>query len=112
MAEKPRKVTLSFLPAAQTALRRIWNWNANRYGENHADRYIAFLIATTEKLVDDPSVGKPISKVPTMHYITIRRSRKGHGHVAVYEIVDGVIQVVDFFHTAQDWQSKLIDEEP
>jgi hypothetical protein len=41
----------------------------------------------------------------------IRRHRKGHGHVAVYELIGDVIHVLNFYHTAQDWQNKLADEE-
>jgi hypothetical protein len=42
-----------------------------------------------------------------LHYIVIQRSKRGHGHVAIYEIIDNKVNVIDYYHTAQDWQSKL-----
>jgi plasmid stabilization system protein ParE len=107
MAGRPRKLTLSLSAAALASLDHIWDWNAERYNLGHADRYVAFLHSAVERLTDEFFAGKPVPTRPKLSYIVIRRSRKGHGHVAVYELIGDVIQVLDFFHTAQDWQAKL-----
>jgi len=51
--------------------------------------------------------GKCVPARPEFRYIIIMRRPGGHGHVAVYEIVDGLVNVLNFYHTAQDWQGKL-----
>jgi hypothetical protein len=32
-----------------------------------------------------------------------------HGHIAVFELIGGVIHVLNFYHTARDWQNKLAE---
>ena len=43
MASGPRKLSVSFSPAALATLDQIWEWNAERYNAGHADHYIDFL---------------------------------------------------------------------
>lgn len=63
-----------------------------------------------EKLATDYWAGVPVKAHPGLRYIIIRRSRKGHGHLAVYQVRPDAVRVLQFFHTAQDWQNKLADE--
>ena len=56
--------------------------------------------------------GKTVSARPDLHYVVIRRRTRGHGHVAVYNFDDKEVHVLHIFHTAQDWQTKLIREDP
>jgi len=111
MAERSRKLSVSLAPAAQATLHEIWKWNAERYGVEHADHYLAFLRLTAYRLADEDFAGKPVPTRANLHYLIIKRRRRGHGHVAIYRFTADVIEVLDFFHTAQDWQSKLVDEE-
>jgi plasmid stabilization system protein ParE len=110
MAGESRKLTVSLSSAALLALDEIWNWNAGHYGVEHADRYITFLLAETNKLATAYFTGKIVPGLPRLSYIVIRRRRKGHGHLAVYELIGDVIQVLHFFHSAQDWQTKMAEE--
>jgi plasmid stabilization system protein ParE len=112
MAAKPRGLTVSLSPAALDSLNLIWGWNAETYGDRHADRYIAFLRAETGKLSYLYFVGKPVPTRPNLSYITIRKRRGGHGHVAVYELIGAIVYVLDYYHTAQNWQARLREEEP
>jgi len=111
MAEKAHELTVSLSLNAQTTLDQIWVWNAEHYGVDHADRYMAFLQAATDKLATEYRSGKPVPTRPAFSYIVIRRRRKGHGHLAVYEVVGDVVHVLDYFHTAQDWQTRIAEEE-
>lgn len=95
-------MTVVFSPAALVSLDRIWDWNAEQYGADHADRYVAFL--------PDYWAGIPVPRRPGLRYIIIRWTRKGHGHLAVYQTRAGAVEIFEFFHTAQDWQSKLADD--
>jgi len=102
------KVSLS--PAALANLDEIGDWNARAYGPHHAHRYVAFLRAETSKLATFYFAGKPVSTRPKLSYITIRRHSRGHGHIAVYELIGEVVYVLHYYHTAQDWQAKLKEE--
>lgn len=110
MACQPPGLKVVLSPDALRALDEIWEWNASHYGIDHADRYVAFLLAETNKLAASFFRGKAVPTLPTLSYIVIRRRRKGHGHLAVYERVGDVINVLQYFHTAQDWQTKMADE--
>lgn len=110
MAGESRNLTVSLSPAALQSLDEIWGWNARRYGAAHADKYSAFLLEKTNQLSTTYFLGKAVPTVPRLSYIVIRRRRKGHGHLAVYELVGDTIYVLQFYHTAQDWQTKLAEE--
>jgi plasmid stabilization system protein ParE len=101
-------LTVTLTPEALAALDRIWEWNARTYSDEHADRYIAFVRKETAKLSRLHFAGKPVSTRPSLSYITIRKRRGGHGHVAVYQVIGDVVLILNYYHTAQDWPSKLI----
>jgi len=103
-------LTLWLSPAALQSLDEIWGWNARHHGAAHADNYTAFVLEKTNQLTSANFRGKPVPTVPRLSYIMIRRRRKGHGHLAVYEVIGDTIHVLQFYHTAQDWQTKLAEE--
>src|SRR5580658_1241023 len=107
MVAKSRRMTVSLSPAAIASLDEIGDWNARTYGTDHAHRYITFLRTETAKLAVLYFAGKPVRARPKLSYITIRKHRKSHGHVAVYELIGEVVYVLNYYHTAQDWQKKL-----
>lgn len=110
MARRPRKLTVIVSRAASASLDQIWLWNANKYGRRHAQSYIDFLDAETTKLSTDFEHGKPVSSVPGVQYVVIKRSTRSQGHIAVYEVNGDEVHVIDYFHTAQDWERKLTEE--
>lgn len=104
-----RKVSLSG-PALET-LCEIWHWNADRYGDGHADGYVQFLIHAIEALALPETAGRPIAGRPDLAYLLIRRRSGGHGHIAVFSALGDSVCVLRLFHTAQDWQSRLAASE-
>ena len=96
-------------PEARADLTEIWNWNATEWGVRHADSYFAFLGKHISGLSKTSAKGRPIGTRPAFRYLMKRRS-SGHGHIAVYEIVENEIRVHHVYHTAQDWQAKLLNE--
>ncbi len=98
---------VSLSRAALANLDEIGDWNARTYGPDHAHRYVALLRAETARLATLYFAGKPVPTRPKLSYITIRKHRRGHGHVAVYELIGEVVYVLHYYHTAQDWQTKL-----
>jgi plasmid stabilization system protein ParE len=48
-----------------------------------------------------------------LRYRVIQKKKKRHGHIVVYEVVDAdVVRILRYFHTAQDWQNRLLEEKP
>jgi plasmid stabilization system protein ParE len=112
MAAESRRLTVSLSPVALAKLDEIGDWNARTYGPDHAYRYVTFLRAETAKLATLYFAGKPVPSRSKLSYITIRKRRRGHGHIAVYQVIGEVVYVLTYYHTAQDWQTKLIEETP
>jgi plasmid stabilization system protein ParE len=103
-------LTIDYTPEALSDLDAIWDWNAGKYSNAHADRYIEFLQRQTDRLKSN-SHGLPVPMRPDFNYLTIRRRSKGYGHVVVYEMVENRIRILRYFHTSQDWQNQLIEKE-
>jgi plasmid stabilization system protein ParE len=110
MASEPGKLVVRITSVAWLDLDSIWEWNARAYGNEHADSYIEFLITSVEKLGPSPDLGKEVLVRPGARSIEIRRSKRGHGHIAIYRVTGQAVEVLRFFHTAQDWQNRLRDK--
>ena len=104
----PLRVELS--ASALAKLDEIGDWNAQTYGAEHAHEYVSFLKAETAKLSTLYFLGKRVPNRSNLHYIVIRKRRRGHGHIAVFELIGDVIYVITYYHTAQDWQNRLRQE--
>ena len=101
-------MTVDYTPEALIDLNLIWDWNARKYGNVHGDAYIDFLRRETDRLDTQYDRGRIVPTVSTLRYRLIRRRSKWHGHVVVYEVKPGVlVRILRYFHTAQDWQTKL-----
>ncbi len=104
--EKKQRLTLEITARAERALQDIWQYNAAEWGEPHADRYIAFLRAETEKLAAGRGNSRAVPNALGYRFSIMRRGRaRGHGHIAVFEVDGGALRVLDFHHTAQNWRS-------
>jgi plasmid stabilization system protein ParE len=112
MAPPAPKCKVSLAAEAQADLRAIWNWNAERYGEKHADAYLRFLYGAMDSLVSPSTVGRAIPEYPNFRYLLMRRRSSGHGHLAVFRIAAGQVMVSRVLHTAQDWPTHLPEESP
>src|SRR5215212_7806555 len=100
MAAQVGKLAVTISEDALRTLDSIWVWNAEHYSLDHAERYVAFLLSETEKLAVEYLSGRAVPTRPNLRYTVIRRRRKGHGHLAVYEVMGDLVHVLDYFHTA------------
>lgn len=107
MAPVPSKLTVIFSVESLRDIAEIWEWNASRRGERHANRDINFLRSETTKLAGNDSPGRMFSLDSTLRYHTIKRRSGGYGHVIIFWIDRDVFHVFRFFHTSQDWENKL-----
>jgi plasmid stabilization system protein ParE len=110
MAARSRQREVGLSTATLETLREIWQWNADRYGTDHADGYLQFLQTAIETLARPETAGRPIAGRPDLRYLLIRRRTGGHGHVAVFQVDGNQVTVLRLFHTAQDWQFALGDD--
>ena len=107
MAQRPRELTLQYFLLVKPRLAEIWRWNAERYDEDHATKYVGFLKQHTRTLKSEYSRGRAVPGRPSYRYITIKKRVKGHGYVVVYQIRETEIFIFYYFHTAQDWFTQL-----
>lgn len=106
MAGKEQRLKLSYSDFAEKRLSAIWSRNADDYGAPHADRYVAFLRAETEKLAQDHSLSRPVPGSDKHSYVRLRRpGSRGHFHIVVIQITEDSVRIIDYHHTAQDWTS-------
>src|SRR4051812_41811784 len=111
MASEQQPLTVAYSTTALEELHEIWRWNAGRYSPTHADAYISFLQSRIARLTREFDRGRLVPGRKDLRYITILRRPKSHGHVAVYAAHGQEILILHVFHTAQNWGSKLGDED-
>jgi plasmid stabilization system protein ParE len=107
---KKQQVKVNITVEARLDLQEIWHWNASDGGVRHADSYLAFLHTHIYGLSKNHTKGRPVSTRPDFRYIIMKRRARGHGHVAIYEIIGGAVSILHVYHTAQDWQTKVAEE--
>ena len=107
MAKKPRQLTLRYSLLVNPRLAEIWRWNADRYGDAHADDFVNFLKRKTSALETEFGKGRGVPNRPGYRYITLKKRARGHGYVVVYQILPTEVYVFYYFHTAQNWLAQL-----
>ena len=107
MARKARKLAIHYRDLARSCLKEIWDWNANQFGPEHAEKYVKFLVDRADALETAYLQGKMVPNRDSYRYIVVRRKSQGHGHLIVYLILSDRVEVLAFFHTRQDWQGKI-----
>jgi plasmid stabilization system protein ParE len=100
-------VIVDYTPESLSDLREIWNWNAKRHGKVHADKYVEFLQDPTDRLETDFARGRSVASHPELRYQLLRQRRSGHRHVVIYELFPWGVRILRFFHSAQDWSTRL-----
>jgi plasmid stabilization system protein ParE len=96
---------------AQKDLDLIADWNEQTYGRERAKQYIAFLRQNIDALAINFEKGRQLEFRPSLRYSLIQRRRGGYGHVVVYSIEGKTVIVANIFHSSQNWQAKLANEE-
>ena len=107
MARVPRKLILLFTAQSIRDLAEIWDWNAITHGEIRAKAYVNFLRSETRKLTRFDAPGRVIPADPALRYHLIKRRSAGFGHVIIFWIEEEILHVFRYFHSSQDWESKL-----
>ena len=112
-AKRPR-LTLIYAPATRAEFNKIWKYHEKKYNKEHAAEYIDFLPDGIDALTTDPHRGMPVDNFPQLRALTLKRSPRGDGHIAIYRVDQGkqAIRVLHVYHTAQDIQGRLRRKRP
>lgn len=113
MEERDSKLEVKLSRQALNTLDEIWDWNVLRHGKESANKYILFLLAGIELLGTTHEKGRFVPTREDFRYVVLKKknSRQAHGHIVVYEVESDSINVLCIYHTAQDWQNKLADND-
>jgi plasmid stabilization system protein ParE len=68
---------------------------------------VTFLKQAIDTLEKNNLQGKPVDGRPHLRYIQIRRRTGGHAHLAVYRIDQDSVNVLNVFHSSQNWQTQI-----
>ena len=107
MAEFSRKLKPIYSAESIADLDEIWDWNAAQHGEIHASQYREFLKLQTLKLTELKNPGREVPTRTTYRYAVIKRRQRGYGHIVIFQIEGEVMTILHYYHTAQDWQTKV-----
>jgi len=107
MAARQPRLTVVLANDAIDQLDEIWRWNAERYNPDHATSYVTFLKKTIDALDRNYLKGKPVDGRPHLRYIQIRRRSSGYAHLAVYRVDENVVNVLNVFHSSQNWGNEV-----
>lgn len=78
MEETPGQL-VAFSREATHSINQIWDWNAQKFGAGHADRYFQFLVNEIELLAAEPNRGRRIPNRSQWRSFVITSRPKRHG---------------------------------
>ncbi len=90
------------LPRARADLTEIWNYTADRWSPDQADRYIREIHRGIEAIARDPRKGKPCDRIRPGY----RRYSVG-AHMLFFRVVGDHIEVVRVLHQRMDFERHL-----
>src|SRR2546429_247656 len=111
MARKKRKLTVRLSKSADIMMGRIWLWNEQQHGRAHAESFVEFLYNELQKLASHPLKGSILYDFPSLRRLVMSKKSRRQGYVAVYRVLDDIVEVLFIYHTAQDWRSRLLEED-
>ncbi|MCG9895733.1 MAG: hypothetical protein MH204_09680 [Fimbriimonadaceae bacterium] len=112
MAGEAQRLNLVYSREARLRLTEIWTRNALDRGTAHADLYLGFLQDSLAELTKDPHRAMPVPRSPRHLFVRLRMpGTRGHFHLAVLETKGDTLRVIDFHHTAQDWERRYEADE-
>ena len=89
---------------------KIWSWNEKTYDSIHDSSYVLFLLREAERQCRKKDAGQPVEGHPDWRHLFVRQSNKGHGYIVVFRKTAQLIEILHFYHSAQDWPQRLKDE--
>ena len=89
-------------PRAQEDIEEIWNYTADRWGVEQADRYVRSIQAAIETIAGDPRRGRSCDEVRGGY----RKFAVG-SHMLFFRLVSDQVDVVRVLHQQMDFERHL-----
>ncbi|MBX9773110.1 MAG: type II toxin-antitoxin system RelE/ParE family toxin [Xanthobacteraceae bacterium] len=86
-------------PRAQADLDQIWNYTAERWDEDQADRYVLVIRAAIEAVVRDPRRGRACDHIRSGY-----RKYPAGSHMLFFRVISDGIDVVRILHQSMDFE--------
>lgn len=87
-------------------LNAIWNYTAEKWSEEQADRYYFMLLDSCQDVADNPDLGKSYDEVMA-DLFRLKVSK----HIIFYRILsDELIEITRILHGRMDLKSRLTEE--
>ena len=97
---------IRILPAARRRLLEIWNYPANAWGVDQANRYLSGLDSHFSELPADRSKWRvPMEGIPGIHF-----SRYKHHYVFFRELKSGDIGIITILHEKMDLPRRFLED--
>lgn len=95
--------------AARIDLAGIDNATAATWGEEQANRYLAFLSEVFAMIATEPMIGVAVDEFPHVRLYVAKYSRRraSYGHRIFYREVEDGIRIIRILHTAMNWPEIL-----
>jgi plasmid stabilization system protein ParE len=112
MARKKPSLAIVLSPTARTELKGIYAYNVEHRSLAEANKYEDFLLSRIARLATEYEDGREVPEFPELKSLTLKPSRRGEGHVVIYEIdlVTQSVHVHHLYHTRMDIQGRLESE--
>ena len=112
MRRKKKQLSLKLSREAELDLIEIHQWSRDQFGKRIADNYLNFLEEQTRQIAwSFPNRTRSLTPLG-MRWTMIKKnkSRQSAGHIVVLKVVGDTLVVVRYFHTSQDWESRLAND--
>ena len=91
-----------FTPLAQRDLDDIWQYSANRWGEDKAEIYLRQIDAATSRLAENPSIARPCDDIRDGYRVLLCGS-----HSIYFRTTKDAVLVVRILHARMDPERNL-----
>lgn len=89
-------------PAAQSDIDEIWNYSAENWGEDRADKYIHDLTGVLEKLASGKRRGHSCDHIRLGYF-----KYPSQSHIIFYKINGETVDVIRILHQRMDFTRRL-----
>ncbi len=89
-------------PRARSDLDEIWDYTAERWGLDQAERYIRAIQSAVESLAKDPTLGRGCDDIRPGY-----RKYPVGSHILFYRLTDEGLDVVRILHRRMDVERRL-----
>jgi|CXWL01.1.fsa_nt_gi plasmid stabilization system protein ParE len=107
MAKQPKSLEVVFTTSAWAEWLAIWEWSASQFGVVQADKYLNFLEKTIKTIAQNPDLGILVKEHDRVRRVLAKQRASRYGHIIFYRANAKRLEILHFFHTSQDWQSRF-----